>query len=176
MPDVAFGGYTSTQLGTSCEIEFEFTGESSRMPTKVTRKSMSILTAVALTGAILTGCSGLTSSRTEGYALSESSVRQIRPGQSEALVTTVLGSPQTRSSFGDETAFYYVETKVEETAFGMRMVQERKVLAIYFDENRKVKDKAIYGLQDGRLIAIESRRTQSFGQDRTFIQSIIDSI
>ena len=146
------------------------------MPIKVTQKNLSVLAAAMLAGIALSGCSGLTSTRTEGYALSESGLRQVRPGQSEALVITVLGSPQTRGSFGDETAFYYVQTTVQETAFGLRMVQDRKVLAVYFDENHRVKDKAIYGLQDGRVIDIESRRTPSFGQDRTFVQSIIDSI
>lgn len=145
------------------------------MPTKVTRKNLTIM-AAALAAVTLSGCSGLTTTRTEGYALSESSVQQIRPGQSETLVVTVLGSPHTQSNFGDESAFYYVQTQVQETAFGLRMVQSRKVLAIYFDDKRKVTDKAIYGLQDGRVIDIESRRTPSFGQDRTFVQSIIDSI
>jgi outer membrane protein assembly factor BamE (lipoprotein component of BamABCDE complex) len=145
------------------------------MPFRSVRRALLPLTALMVLGGALAGCSGFTSSRTEGYALSESSLRQIRPGQSEALVATVLGSPQTRGSFGDETAYYYVQTRVNETAFGMRMVQDRTVLAIYFDKNNRVKDKAIYGLEDGKLITIETRRTASFGEDRTFIESIISS-
>lgn len=133
------------------------------------------LAIVVVSGLALSACSGFVSQRTEGYVLSENSLQQIRAGQSEDLVITVLGSPQTRSNFGDESAFYYVETKVEQTAFGLRTVKGRKVLAIYFDENRRVKDKAIYGLEDGRLITIETRRTPSYGQDRTFVESIIAS-
>lgn len=134
-----------------------------------------IALAVAL-GLSISGCvSGFTNTRTEGYSLSEDSVRQIRPGQSEDLVIAVLGSPQTKSSFGEETAYYYIQTIVEETAFGLRTVKDRKVLAIYFDNKRKVADKAIYGLEDGKLITIETRRTQSFGQDRTFVESLIAS-
>ena len=45
------------------------------------------------------------------------------------------------------------------------------MLAVYFDKNNKVIDKAVYGKEDGRLVAIESRRTPSFGEDRTFLQS-----
>lgn len=134
-----------------------------------------IALAVAL-GLSISGCvSGFTNTRTEGYSLSEDAVRQIRPGQSEDLVIAVLGSPQTKSSFGEETAYYYIQTIVEETAFGLRNVKDRKVLAIYFDNKRKVADKAIYGLEDGKLITIETRRTQSFGQDRTFVESLIAS-
>lgn len=145
-------------------------------------KVAKLMTGVALTAVFLAGCSGmgsglsgLSTTRAQGTDLSESALQQIRPGQSADLVTTVLGSPQTRSTFGEETAFYYVETKVEETTFGMRTIKERTVLAIYFDDQMRVKDKAVYGLDDGQVIAIESRRTPSFGEDRTFIESIISS-
>lgn len=133
--------------------------------------------AIALSLGIATaGCvGGLTSTRTEGYVLSESALRQIRPGQSEDLVIAVLGSPQTRGNFGNESAFYYISTKVNKTQFGLRMVQERTVLAIYFDENRRVKDTAQYGLQDGRVVTLTTRRTPSFGEDKTFIDSILSS-
>lgn len=127
-------------------------------------------------GLSVSACSGLVSNRTQGYDLSEDALTQIRPGQSQDLVTIVLGSPQTTNSFGDETAFYYVETKVSETAFGLTTIQSRKVVAIYFDKNKKVKDKAVYGLKDGRAITIETRRTPSFGEDRTFIESILKSL
>lgn len=146
------------------------------MPFVRVRRGLLPIAAILVLGGALAGCSGLTSSRTEGYALSEAGLSQIREGQSQTLVVTVLGSPQTRGSFGDESAFYYVQTRVQETAFGLRMVQDRTVLAVYFDKNNRVKDKAVYGLADGKLITIESRRTPSFGQDRTFIESIIASI
>ena len=107
--------------------------------------------------------------------LKQEQLAQIRPGQSQDLVTIVLGSPQTTNSFGDETAYYYVETKVEETAFGLSTIKERTVLAVYFDKNKRVVDKAVYGAKDGKVIQIESRRTPSFGEDRTFIESIMKS-
>lgn len=130
----------------------------------------------------LAGCSsfdlgqGFVSTRTQGYEISDSALQQIRPGQSADLVIAVLGSPMTTNTFEEEKVFYYVETKVQETAFGLDTVEERKVLAVYFDDNNKVKDKAIYGLQDGRVFEIESRRTQSFGEDRTFVQQILGSV
>ncbi|MDB5472884.1 MAG: outer membrane protein assembly factor BamE [Devosia sp.] len=100
---------------------------------------------------------------------------QIRPGQSEQLVTLVLGSPQSTNTFGDQTAWYYVETKVRQTSFGMTMVDSRTVLAVYFDRNKKVVDKAVYSLQDGKTVTIETRRTPSFGEDRSFIDQILQS-
>jgi len=144
----------------------------------VRRRLLPIAAALCLVPA-LAACTGsglaLTTKRTEGYVLSQDQLAQIRPGQSQDLVTIVLGSPQTTNNFGDETAFYYIETKKETTAFGLETAKERTVVAVYFDKNNRVKDKAVYGTEDGRVFAIESRKTPSYGEDRTFIESILAS-
>jgi outer membrane protein assembly factor BamE (lipoprotein component of BamABCDE complex) len=148
------------------------------MPLRTATGSFAPLAAAALLGLALTACTSSTSlitSRTQGYEISESALAQIRPGQSKDLVTLVLGSPQSTNTFGDQSAFYYVETKVRQTAFGATLVDSRTVLVVYFDKNGKVADKAVYGLQDGKTVAIESRRTPSFGEDRTFIDQILQS-
>ena len=132
-----------------------------------------VVLAIALAGC--TSSTSLVTTRTQGYEISDSAMQQIRPGQSQQLVTLVLGSPQSTNTFGDQTAWYYVETKVRQTSFGMTMVDSRTVLAIYFDKNGKVIDKAVYGLKDGKTVTIETRRTPSFGEDRTFIDQILQS-
>jgi outer membrane protein assembly factor BamE (lipoprotein component of BamABCDE complex) len=148
------------------------------MSLSATSRRLFPLSAVAA-AVVLSSCSpsglALTSQRTQGYSISQDALAQIRPGQSQELVTMVLGSPQTTNSFANETAFYYVQTKVEQTAFGLDMVKDRTVLAVYFDKNKKVVDKAVYGAKDGKVFQIESRRTPSFGEDRTFIESIMAS-
>ena len=141
-------------------------------------RSVSAPIAAALIALALAGCSSstsLVSTRTQGYEIPDTALAQIRPGQSQQLVTLVLGSPQSTNSFGDQTAWYYVETRVRQTSFGMQMIDSRTVVAIYFDRNGKVVDKAVYGLQDGKQVTIESRRTPSFGEDRTFIDQILQS-
>jgi outer membrane protein assembly factor BamE (lipoprotein component of BamABCDE complex) len=130
---------------------------------------------IALTLAACTSSTSLISARTQGYEISDSAQAQIRPGQSQQLVTLVLGSPQSTNTFGDQTAWYYVETKVRQTSFGLTLTDSRTVLAVYFDKNKKVVDKAVYTLQDGKTVAIETRRTPSFGEDRTFIDQILQS-
>ena len=148
------------------------------MPLRTVSGSIVPLAAAALLAVTLAACTSSTSlitKRTQGYEISESAMAQIRPGQSQQLVTLVLGSPQSTNTFGDQSAWYYVETKVRQTAFGMTMIDSRTVLVVYFDKNKKVVDKAVYGLQDGKTIAIESRRTPSFGEDRTFIDQILQS-
>jgi outer membrane protein assembly factor BamE (lipoprotein component of BamABCDE complex) len=144
------------------------------MPLRLAKASVAAaVLAVALAGC--TSSTSLVSKRTQGYEIPDTALQQIRPGQSKELVTLVLGSPQSTNTFGDRTAWYYVETKVNQTAFGMTMVEERTVLAIYFDRNNKVIERAVYALQDGKAVNIETRRTPSFGQDATFIDTILSS-
>ena len=62
------------------------------------------------------------------------------------------------------------------TAFGLTTVKDRTVLAIYFDKNKRVADKAVYSLKDGKVFYIEGRKTPSYGQDTSFIQQLISSV
>jgi len=148
------------------------------MPLRIASGPIAPLAAAALLAVTLAACtssSSLVTKRTQGYEISESAMAQIRTGQSQELVRLVLGSPQSTNTFGDQSAYYYVETKVRQTAFGLTMIDSRTVLVVYFDKNKKVVDKAVYGLQDGKTIAIESRRTPSYGEDRSFIDQILQS-
>jgi outer membrane protein assembly factor BamE (lipoprotein component of BamABCDE complex) len=135
--------------------------------------------AAGLLAVTLAGCGSglaLSTSKVQGYALSQDAMAQIRPGQSEDLVVVVLGSPQTVNAFSEGDAWYYVETRVDQTAFGMNSVRERTVLAIYFDKNKRVADKAVYSAKDGKVFTIEGRKTPSYGEDKSFITSLIESI
>ena len=148
------------------------------------RNSAPLLTSAAAAGLValvLAGCSmgsglALSTNKIQGYAISQDALSQIRTGQSQDLVVVVLGSPQTINAFNEGTAWYYVQTKVNETAFGLTTVQDRTVLAIYFDKNKRVADKALYSLNDGKVFTIEGRKTPSYGVDKSFLQSLIDSI
>jgi len=123
---------------------------------------------------LLSGC--LTQQRTQGYDISEDSLAQVRPGVSKQLVEFVMGSPQSKNTFGDEEAYYYVETKIQQTAFGLKSVKERTVVAVYFDKKDRVADKAVYKLEDGRVIDLVSRKTPGFGSDRSFVDQLLGSL
>ena len=148
------------------------------MPMRIASAPFAPIAAAVLLAVALSACTSSTSlvtKKTQGYEISESAMQQIRVGQSQQLVTLVLGSPQSTNTFGDQTAWYYVQTKVQQTSFGMTTGLERTVLAIYFDKNKKVVDKAVYTAADGKTVTVESRRTPSFGEDRTFIDQILQS-
>ena len=148
------------------------------------RKHAPVLLSIAaagLLGATLAGCSmgsglALSTSKIQGYAISSDALAQIRTGQSQELVATVLGSPQTINAFNEGSAWYYVQTKVNQPAFGLTTVTDRTVLAVYFDKNKRVADKAVYGVKDGKSFTIEGRKTPSYGEDRSFIEQLINSV
>ncbi len=151
------------------------------MPQRKTAPTMLSLVAAGLLGVALSACSmgsglALSTSKIQGYAISDDALAQIRPGQSQELVAVVLGSPQTINAFNEGSAWYYVQTRVNQTAFGMTTVTDRKVLAIYFDKNKRVADKALYGAKDGKVFTIEGRKTPSYGEDRSFLQQLISSV
>ena len=151
------------------------------MPLRKPAPVLLSIVATGLLGVTLAGCSmgtglALSTNKIQGYAISQDALAQIRPGQSQDLVTTVLGSPQTINAFNEGSAWYYVETKVNQTAFGLTTVADRTVLAIYFDKNKRVSDKAVYGAKDGKVFTIEGRKTPSYGADKSFITSLMESI
>jgi outer membrane protein assembly factor BamE (lipoprotein component of BamABCDE complex) len=140
-----------------------------------------IMAAAGTLALSISGCSmgsgmAMSSTRVEGYQISSDSLAQIRPGQSQDLVIVVLGSPQTVNAFTGGTGWYYVQTKVNQTAFGLTTVTDRTVLAVYFDKNKRVLDKAVYTLKDGKVFTLEGRKTQGYGEDKSFVQSLIDSM
>ena len=151
------------------------------MPKRHTASALRSVAAAGLVALALAGCTGgsglaLATTKVQGTVISQDALAQIRVGQSQDLVTYVLGSPQTVNAFSGGNAWYYVETKVDQTAFGMTTVKERTVLVIYFDKNKRVADKAIYSAKDGKVFTIEGVKTPSYGEDKTFIDSLLSSI
>src|SRR4051794_20990526 len=89
------------------------------------------IAAAVLLSLTLSACSSgmnLVQNKQRGYDISDDEVKQIRAGQSAALVTAVLGSPQSTNSFAKETAWIYIGEKVQQTAFGMELSKQRTVL------------------------------------------------
>jgi outer membrane protein assembly factor BamE (lipoprotein component of BamABCDE complex) len=51
-------------------------------------------------------------------------------------------------------------------AFMNQKVVDQRVIAVYFDKNRRVRRLANYGLQDGKIFDFISRTTPSGGQEQ----------
>src|SRR6201981_3642615 len=96
----------------------------------------------------LAGCFGETFQK--GYVLPEGALEQVPIGASQEQVLIVLGTPSTVATVSGE-AFYYISQKAErEISFMRTKVTDQRVIAVYFDRQRKVQRLAEYGLKDGK--------------------------
>ena len=124
--------------------------------------------------AALAGCTGETFQR--GYVLPEGALEQIPIGASQEQVLLVLGTPSTVATVSGE-AFYYISQKAERRiSFERTNVTDQRVIAVYFDRDRKVQRLAEYGLKDGKVFDFVSRTTPTSGNDLNMISSIVHNL
>ena len=65
--------------------------------------------------------------------------------------------------------FYYISQRSEQTAFMPQKVVDQRVIAVYFDKNRRVQRLANYGMQDGKIFDFVSRTTPTSGQELNYL-------
>jgi outer membrane protein assembly factor BamE (lipoprotein component of BamABCDE complex) len=133
-------------------------------------RSLPAAWAIAAT-LMLAGCAGETFQR--GYVLPDGALEQIPLGASQEQVLLVLGTPSTVATVSGE-AFYYISQKAERAVSFMRTnVTDQRVIAVYFDRDRKVQRLAEYGLKDGRVFDFVSRTTPTSGNDLNLITTVL---
>lgn len=124
--------------------------------------------ALALT-LMVAGCGSLEQSFQRGYVVPECALEQIPLGSSQEQVLIVLGTPSTVATVSGE-AFYYISQRAEKAAaFMPQKVVEQRVIAVYFDKERRVTRLADYRLQDGKIFDFVSRTTPSGGSELSYL-------
>jgi len=132
------------------------------------------LACAIVAAASLSACSGETFQR--GYVLPEGALEQIPLGASQEQVLLVLGTPSTVATVSGE-AFYYISQKAERAISFMRTkVTDQRVIAVYFDRDRKVQRLAEYGLKDGKVFDFVSRTTPTSGNDLNLVTTIVHNL
>jgi outer membrane protein assembly factor BamE (lipoprotein component of BamABCDE complex) len=124
---------------------------------------MSIVVALAL-AVLLGGC--FTEVYNRGFMVPEGALEQIPMGATQEQVLIVLGTPSTVATVNGEV-FYYISQRSTQTAFMPPKIVDQRVIAVYFDKNRRVERLADYGLQDGKLFDFVSRTTPTSGKEVT---------
>lgn len=114
--------------------------------------------------------------RTHGYLPSEADLQQIVPGvDTKATVEDLIGVPNAAGVLNG-SGYYYIETEVRHFAYQKPKVVERTIVAITFDEADLVSNITTYGLEDGRVVAINRRVTQTTDGDISFIRKLFGNI
>ena len=128
------------------------------------------IAAVVAFGLLLGGCFGETFQR--GYIVPEGALEQIPIGSSQEQVLIVLGTPSTVATVSGE-AFYYISQRAErQVAFLQQQTVDQRVIAVYFDKNRRVERLANYGMKDGKVFDFVSRSTPTGGKDYAYINAM----
>jgi len=122
------------------------------------------LLAILAMGVLLGGC--FTEVYNRGFMVPEGALEQIPMGATQEQVLIVLGTPSTVATVNGEV-FYYISQRTEQTAFMAPKITDQRVVAVYFDKNRRVERLADYGLQDGKLFDFVSRTTPTTGKEVT---------
>jgi outer membrane protein assembly factor BamE (lipoprotein component of BamABCDE complex) len=152
------------------------------MPSRMRNRGASLLPrppragarALLLAGAValalpLAGC--FTESFQKGYVVPEGALEQIPIGASQEQVLIVLGTPSTVATVSGE-AFYYISQRSERpVAFLPQEVIDQRVVAVYFDRNRRVERLANYGIKDGKIFDYISRTTPTTGREQNYLSN-----
>ena len=132
-------------------------------------RSGGLALAIAL---VLAGCGSFTETLQRGYVLPEGALEQIPVGASQEQVLIVLGTPSTVATVNGE-AFYYISQKARrEAAFMPHEVIDQRVVAVYFDKDRRVERLANYGLKDGKVFDFVTQTTPTGGQDLSYLRKL----
>jgi outer membrane protein assembly factor BamE (lipoprotein component of BamABCDE complex) len=141
------------------------------------RRCLEAARRAALAVGLMTLVSGclFTESFQRGYVVPEGALEQIPLGATQEQVLIVLGTPSTVGTLSGDV-FYYISQRTERTAFLPQREVDRRVVAVYFDKNRRVQRLADYGLKDGVVFDFVSRTTPTAGTEQNYIQFLLRQI
>ena len=123
----------------------------------------------------LSACSPTVEHR--GYIAKPGAFNQINNGMSKLEVEGILGSPSTTASVNFQgDSYYYITSVTESRAFLQPRETDREVIAIRFDQGGQVRSFAQYGLQDGRIIDVNTRKSVVTGEETGILGQIFRGI
>ena len=88
----------------------------------------------------------------------------------------VLGTPSTVATVSGEAFYYISQTATRAASFMPTTITDQRVVAIYFDKDRRVQRVADYGMKDGRVFDFVSRTTPTAGSDASLIKQLFSTL
>jgi outer membrane protein assembly factor BamE (lipoprotein component of BamABCDE complex) len=141
------------------------------MPSKALRSSAILALAFGLA---LGACAPTT--QVHVYMPSPADVSRIRPGvDTTATVEEVLGLPTSTGLLRD-TAWFYVESTFENYTYHRPRVIDRTVLVVNFNQTGTVTDVAKFGVEQGRLVQLTARTTDTGGRQLGIVEQLFGNL
>jgi outer membrane protein assembly factor BamE (lipoprotein component of BamABCDE complex) len=131
------------------------------------------LVLVAMLGGAATGCAPVINNH--GYAPDDALLAGITVGEdTRSSVQRKIGRPGMTGVFND-TGWYYVASTVKNDTYHAPEVIDRRVVAVEFDDD-VVSAVHTYGIDDGRIIDLQTRTTPTYGRRLTILQQLIGNL
>ncbi len=122
------------------------------------------------------GCLGYNGDIVHGYQIDPKLLDQVKIGSSAEQALVVMGTPSTTSTVGGDAWYYISQSTDRPVLFMDPKITDQRVLAIYFDKQKRVERIANYGLKDGRVFDFVSQTTPTGGNEATFLNGIFKSL
>jgi outer membrane protein assembly factor BamE (lipoprotein component of BamABCDE complex) len=121
---------------------------------------------------LVAGCSPEINHR--GYYPKAGALAQVSEGMAKSEVEGILGSPSTTASVNFQgDSYYYITSITKGRSFLDPVETNREVIAVRFDKQDQVASVAQYGLEDGRIINLNSRETPSPGSEFNILNELL---
>jgi len=88
-------------------------------------------------------------------------------------VLLVLGTPSTVATLDGETFYYISQASERLVGFMPQTVTDQRVVAVYFDKQRRVQRLADYRMKDGRVFDFVSRTTPTGGKETGILTGML---
>jgi outer membrane protein assembly factor BamE (lipoprotein component of BamABCDE complex) len=134
------------------------------------RRALLVLSVVGL----VAGCSPEINHR--GYYPKAGALAQVAEGMPKTEVEGILGSPSTTASVNFQgDSYYYITSVTQGRSFLDPKEIKREVIAVRFDQQDQVTSVAQYGLEDGRVINLNTRKTPVAGAEFSILKELLRS-
>jgi outer membrane protein assembly factor BamE (lipoprotein component of BamABCDE complex) len=111
-----------------------------------------------------------------GYRAKAGALSQVGEGMAKGEVEGIMGSPSTTASINYQgDSYYYITSITQGRSFLSPVETNREVIAIRFDKDERVTSVAQYGLEDGKIIDINTRRTPVAGEEFNILKELLRS-
>jgi outer membrane protein assembly factor BamE (lipoprotein component of BamABCDE complex) len=129
---------------------------------------------VLFTMGLVAGCSPEINHR--GYYPKAGALAQVAEGMPKGEVEGILGSPSTTASVNFQgDSYYYITSITQGRSFLDPQEIKREVIAVRFNQQEQVTSVAQYGLEDGRIINLNTRKTPVAGAEFSILKELFRS-
>ncbi len=129
---------------------------------------------VAMAAIVLSGC--VATYRNHGYVPPDEELAEIVVGVDTRDTVAETVGPPSSAGLLNESGFYYVASRVRNYGLLEPKVVERRLVAISFDSSGVVRNIEEFGFEQGRVITLERRITETAVLDETFLRQLLGNL